>query len=288
MIDARQITNNLGGRWHNGKGQAPCPVCQPERRKDQNALSISCVKGKLLLHCFKSGCGIYEIASAGGFSAPGSANEYPKPECAQDRPAEKPLNLKKARSIWKKAGPIEGTKAEAYLRGRCITAPLPDTLRFMPDIFHTPSSTWACAMIANVEPTGGVHRTYFTKQGIRLTKSEKMMLGPCSGGAVRLSEGPGPLVVCAGIETGLSLLSGLLSGPSVVWAALSTGNMKNLILPEVAGKLTIATDGDNAGKVAGDVLAERTKKSGWQVKLLPAPNGRDWNDVLTKKSGLNG
>ena len=96
-----------------------------------------------------------------------------------------------------------------------------------------------------------------------------------------------------GIETGLSLLSGLLSSPSVVWAALSTGNMKNLILPEEAGELTIATDGDNAGKVAGDVLAERAKKLGWQVKLLPAPyraatGTGDWNDVLTMKPGLNG
>lgn len=93
---------------------------------------------------------------------------------------------------------------------------------------------------------------------------------------------------CEGIETELSLLSGLLSGPSVVWAAMSTSNFKNLIMPEEAGKLIIATDGGNAGKIAGDVLAERAKKSDWQVRLLPARNRHVWNDVLTKKSSFQG
>ncbi len=26
-----------------------------------------------------------------------------------------------------------------------------------------------------------------------------------------------------------------------------------------------------------------THALGWQVSLLPAPNGRDWNDILTMK-----
>ena len=64
MIDGRQITNNLGGRWRNGRGQASCPVCQPERRRHQTALSISGSQGKILLHCFKRGCSFAEIANA--------------------------------------------------------------------------------------------------------------------------------------------------------------------------------------------------------------------------------
>lgn len=108
-------------------------------------------------------------------------------------------------------------------------------------------------MIANVEPTGGVHRTFFDKKGLRVAKSAKMMLGPCSGGAVHLSCGSGPLVVAEGIETGLSLLS----GPATVWAALSTSGMKALRLPDKAHKLVIATDGDHPGKQAGNALATR-------------------------------
>ena len=41
MMDGRTIAHNLGGAWRNGRGNAPCPICQPERRRDQTALSIS-------------------------------------------------------------------------------------------------------------------------------------------------------------------------------------------------------------------------------------------------------
>jgi hypothetical protein len=40
MTDARTLTMALGGRWWRGYGSAPCPVCQPERRKDQDALTL--------------------------------------------------------------------------------------------------------------------------------------------------------------------------------------------------------------------------------------------------------
>ena len=181
--------------------------------------------------------------------------------------------------------PITGTKAEDYLRARGITCRLPDSLRFAPDIRHGPSCTWGRAMIADVQPTGGVHRTFFDKQGSRLPKGAKMMLGPCSGGAVALSGAEGPLVVCEGIETGLSLLSGLLNGPASVWATLSTSGMKALQLPVKPGRLIIASDGDEAGRDAGSALARYASALGWDIGMLPAPNGRDWNDVLNGKGG---
>jgi hypothetical protein len=57
-------------------------------------------------------------------------------------------------------------------------------------------------------------------------------------------------VVCAGIETGLSLLPDLLDGPCSVWAALSTSGIKSLNLPSNPGALIIATYGDEPGKEA--------------------------------------
>lgn len=86
-----------------------------------------------------------------------------------------------------------------------------------------------------------------------------------------------------GIETGLSLLSGLISGPRDVWSALSTSGIKSLRLPPDPGWLTIATDGDDAGREAGNTLAFQASALGWKVSLLPAPDGRDWNDVLRGK-----
>jgi DNA primase len=48
--------------------------------------------------------------------------------------------------------------------------------------------------------------------------------------------------------------------------------------------LTVAPDGDAAGREAANALAERANALGWQVSLLPAPDGRDWNDILTEKA----
>jgi len=285
-MDAHTLTHTLGGHWKNGRGQAPCPICQPERRRKQIALSISEKGGKLLLYCFKSHCSFVEIAQAANLPLGGVQIDFEAHKEAERKQAEyQAMQLAKARSLWDAAKPIIGTKAETYLRGRGITRDLPDSLRFMPDIYHAPSATWACAMLANVEPTGGVHRTFFDKQGVRLAKSAKMMLGSCAGGAARLSDSDGSLVVCEGIETGLSLLSGLLSGPATVWATLSTSGMKALQLPPDPHKLVIATDGDEPGKLAGNSLAIRAAALGWKVSLLPAPDGKDWADVVAAKGG---
>ena len=112
-----------------------------------------------------------------------------------------------------------------------------------------------------------------------------MSLGAVAGGAVRLTEATPTLAVAEGIETALSLSCGLLREPATVWAALSTSGMQGLRLPAFPGKLILAPDGDKAGRAAAHELAERAHALGWKVSLLPAPEGRDWNDVLTAKGG---
>ena len=200
-----------------------------------------------------------------------------------ERRAEEAKRLTRARELWDNARPIEATKGAAYLRARGITCDLPKSLRWLPDTCHHPSGRYCSTIVANVS-TGGVYRTFFNKQtGERLAKNAKMMLGPCQGGAVALTEGHGPLVVCEGIETGLSLASGLLSGPATIWATLSTSGIKGLKLPQRLGELVIATDGDPAGWDAGNAIAKRASGLGWQVSLLPAPKGQDWNDVLMNR-----
>ncbi|MDJ0993022.1 MAG: toprim domain-containing protein [Dinoroseobacter sp.] len=282
-IDPAQLTHDLGGKWYGSYGTAPCPICQPERRRDQTALGIRNDGERLLMNCKKSSCDFRDLLVASGIA---SGNVEIDP-CAlekaeRDRKADDAKKLERARCLWGSSQPLAGTKGEQYLRSRGITCNLPDTLRWLPDAYHQPSGRYCSAMVANVS-SGGVHRTFFTKTGNRLSNNAKMMLGPCRGGAVRLSETLGPLVVCEGIETGLSLLSGLLSEPATVWAALSTSGMKGLRLPERPGNLVVATDGDPEGRAAGNDLAARAHGLGWTVSLLPAPDGQDWNDVLRKQ-----
>jgi len=290
-MNARKLTLSLRGRWHGRYGAAPCPVCQPDGRKDQNALTLADGRAGLLLNCKKSGCDFRDILAAAGVQ-PG---DYRKPDLreivrrnAQDS-AEAMRRSEAAKRVWAEAVPIAGTLAETYLRGRGISCALPDSLRFHPRCYHGPSQSALPAMIALV--TGGegfaIHRTFLRADGsgkAGLPDGDKMMLGRVCGGAVKLSDGPGRVVISEGIESGLSLLSGLLDGPMIVGAALSTSGLRSLRLPQGPGQLAIAADGDPQGREAAKVLAKQAHAKGWRVSILDPGNGRDFNDILKEQA----
>jgi phage/plasmid primase-like uncharacterized protein len=290
MTDAKELTVTLGGRWHGRYGTAPCPVCQPRQKHGQNALTLADGNSeRLVLDCKKSACAFLDILAAAGLRS----GDYTPPDPATiaqrkaERRAEAEKRAAQAKRLWLEAQPIAGTLAETYLRGRGITAPLPATLRFNPECWHGPTARRLPAMVAAVQGAGSpaVHRTWLRADGLGKAEIDppKAMLGAVSGGAVRLADGLGPLVVAEGIETALSLASGLLRTPATVWAALSTSGIRGLHLLPTASRLTIAPDGDAPGREAANALAERAHALGWKVSLLPAPNGQDWNDILTKK-----
>lgn len=289
MTDAKQLTENLGGKWYARYGSAPCPVCQPEGRRHQNALTVSeRADGRLLMHCKKGGCDFHDILAAAGVVS----GEWTRldPFMVARREAELQAEASKradlAHTTWLGASPLDGTPAETYLRSRGISCRLPDTLRFCLHCWH-PSGHRLPALVARVDGSVrfAVHRTYLRADGGDKAQVDpnKAMLGSVGGGAVVLAEADGQLVVSEGIETGLSLASGLLRVPSTIWAALSTSGMRSLRLPPAPGRLVVASDGDAPGREAAHALAERASGLGWKVSLLPAPDGRDWNDVLVGK-----
>jgi hypothetical protein len=249
--------------------------------------------GRLLLRCH-AGCDFTDILDAlkgmglvagGGTYTPPSREDMARLRHAEGEHADR--QEARALACWREAQPIGGSLAETYLRSRGITADLPDTLRFHPDCWH-PSAKRFPAMVALVEgvPRLAVHRTYLRSNGAGKASVEpaKAMLGAVAGGGVILSRSGQGWVVCEGIETGLSLASGLLTRPATIIAALSTSGMKRLTLSDTPGGLTIATDGDDAGRAAGNGLGIRATALGWKVSLLPAPDGHDWNDILTARS----
>ena len=290
MTDARELTVTLGGRWHCRYGAAPCPVCQPERRKGQNALTLADGRNGLLAHCKRSGCEFSDILKAAGLRS----GEYAPPDAATlakreaEAKAEAMKRALQAERLWHDAQPIAGTLAETYLRARGISCHLPRTLRFHPDAWHGPTARRWPAMVAAVQGAGAVavHRTWLRPDGTGKAPIEpaKAMLGSTQGGAVRLSEGLSRLVVCEGIETALSLSCGILDAPAAIWAALSTSGIRGLRLPARPGRLTIAPDGDGPGREAAHALAERAHGLGWQVGILDPGDGADFNDILTGKA----
>ncbi|MDD9728311.1 hypothetical protein PVW46_00155 [Mameliella sp. AT18] len=223
------MTNRLGGKWLRTYGTAPCPVCQPEGRKDQNALTMHDGEaGRLLAHCKRLNCDFRDILAA-AVVAPGDYRAPDPFELARREAEQRNETAHRARSAqqnWQEAQPLAGTVAESYLRGRGITCDLPDKLRYHPACWHGATAKRYPALVALVEGGNGfaVHRTYLSMNTSEKAAIEpnKAMLGATAGGAVRLAEAQGSLVVAEGIETALSLACGLLRAPATIWAALST------------------------------------------------------------------
>ena len=115
MNDARSLTLSLQGQWHGRYGAAPCPICQPDRRKGQNALTLSDAPGgRLLAHCKKGGCSFQDLARAlglapGDFTRPDPA-EIARAEALARAEAEKRAG--QAQRLWAEALPIRDTLAE--------------------------------------------------------------------------------------------------------------------------------------------------------------------------------
>lgn len=292
MTDARAIVLALGGKWRGHFGLCRCPA------HGDRTPSLSVANGDtvpLLVKCH-AGCDFRAVLSALeglGLVERGGAFVAPDPLALAMREAaersEAAKRAAQAERIWSEAQPIAGTVAETYLRGRCITGHLPPTLRFHPACWHHTAKRFP-AMVARLEGAGSfaVHRTYLRADGHGKADVDppRAMLGATAGAAVRLSEGPQGLAVAEGIETALSLSCGLLARPVAIWAALSASGLAGLRLPPQPSCLTIASDGDKPGREAAYRLAERAAALGWSVTLFPAPNGADWNDVLTGKAVL--
>ncbi len=287
---ARNITLALHGRWCGSYGIALCPAHDNRRTP---ALSLANGHdGKLLAKCF-AGCSFIDIIEAlrglgileqnGQTYAPDPAELVRHHEADK---AERHRRIAQAKRIWDESLPVAGSLAETYLRGRAISIAVPDTLRFHPNCWHSPSARRHPALVGKVERHGrpvGVMRTYLGPNGGKAqVENPKMALGVCAGGAVRLSGGLGPLVVAEGIETALSLLSGLPDACPRVWAALSTSGMAGLVLPRGPGELVLAPDGDAPGRGAANKLADRATTTGWHVRIMRCPDGSDWNDVSSE------
>ncbi|WP_246139576.1 DUF7146 domain-containing protein [Phaeobacter marinintestinus] len=246
----------------------------------------------MLLWCFK-GCDFVDVLEAlkAEGAVPGiSSSSTPSVQDIARLKSEESARAQKralqARTSWAEALPVGGTLAEIYLQSRGITTALPASLRFHPNCWHPKAQRYP-ALVARVDGCDhfAVHRTYLAADGSGKADvmPNKAMLGSVRGGAVRLASGTGPLVVCEGIETGLSLVQALADRNTSVWAALSTSGMSALRLPSVPARLTIAPDGDDAGRKAADTLARQADTLGWSVSIMPAPDGRDFNDILMEK-----
>ena len=123
----------------------------------------------------------------------------------------------------------------------------------------------------------GVHRTWLAPdgQGKAAVETQRRAMGHLLGNAVRLTSSDDILVIGEGIETMLSLSEAIPDLP--VWAALSSGHLGAVLLPERLKRLYIAIDRDPAGQRAAEKLSARASEVGVPVRVLE-PRLGDFND----------
>ena len=244
----------------------------PAHRDRTPSLSIRrSSSGKTLVHCF-GGCSqkdvIAALERAGLWSACHVRHDAPAPaQCHLDAEVTRSPH-RGAMAIWSASRPVHGTLVEAYLCARGLTLAPPAALRFHPLLKHPSGELWP-AMVALVtrgcsgEPVA-IHRTFLTHDGSGKAPidPQKMMLGPCRGGAVRLAQARDVLMVGEGIETCLSVMR---ATGKPAWAALSTSGLRALDLPDTVREVIILADGDEAGEAACGTA--------WKVDPLSAEIG---------------
>lgn len=127
-----------------------------------------------------------------------------------------------------------------------------------------------------------IHRTFLAigGNGKAPVDPQKMMLGPCRGGAVRLAARGEVLMVGEGIET---CLAAMQATGNATWAALSTSGLQNLDLPEDVREVIVLADGDDPGEAAARDCAWRWKREGRRVRIARPPQGLDFNDMLVDR-----
>ena len=138
-------------------------------------------------HCAGAACGPMTVPVC--FRARSAARPSShKPDPDDTRRSEAAL------AIWGSAKRAQGTLVEVYLASRGIRLPAPDALRFHPGLKHPSGGIWPAMVALVTRGSDGkplaIHRTYLARDGIGKAPvaPQKMMLGPCRGGAVRLRQ----------------------------------------------------------------------------------------------------
>lgn len=196
--------------------------------------------------------------------------------------ADEERRIARARAIYTAAGSVGGA-AEAYLISRGLRS-VPAWTRLRTAVLCYPDAGDHPAIVAPVTGASGtlegIQRTFLTADGRKLAvRDPKLSLGKVRGGAIRLADTAGELVLCEGLEDGLSLAQELPSAS--VWAAPGAGMLAAMFLPPIVSRVIIAADNDAAGEKAATRAAEAFGNEGRRVRIMrPDPAFKDWNDQL--------
>lgn len=127
----------------------------------------------------------------------------------------------------------------------------------------------------------GLHRTYVTPTGAKLpVASPRLTLGQVRGSAIQLSKVTDKLVICEGLEDGLTLFQEL-DEQMPVWVAGGASFLSAMVIPDCVTSLIIAADNDTAGERAAQHAGEAHQSGQRNVKIMrPSAPFKDFNEEL--------
>ena len=286
-MTAEVMAQALGGRRAGSAWMARCPAHDDR----VPSLAIDERSDGTVLVCCHAGCSQHAVINAltarglwPGVSGRSLAQVPVPPRQRTDRePPQSRTRVGAAMSIWHRSEPAAGTLVETYLRTRGITLPPPRVLAYQSRLTHPTGGVWP-GMVALVtrgrdDDAVGIHRTFLTRDGgAKATVSpQKMMLGPCGGGAVRLAAATDDVLVGEGLETCLAVMQ---ATGRPAWAALSAAGLRSLDLPEHICTVVVLADADPSGEAAALAAGRRWRRQGRDVRIARPPTGLDFNDVL--------
>jgi putative DNA primase/helicase len=289
-MKAEAIAKALGGRKVGNNWMARCPA---HNDRDPSLGIRDTPDGRVLVRCH-AGCDQARVIGAlrmrGLWDNKGgrrSDSILQQPRRSESDQSDSDNKRAIAMNIWRCTTSGTGTLVETYLRSRALTVQPPPILRFHAGLKHPSGDVWP-AMIALVTRGAdnaflAIHRTFLSRSGTGKapTEPQKMMLGPCRGGAVRLATPGDVLMVGEGIET---CLAAIQETGHAAWAALSTSGLRSLNLPTEVRDVIVLADGDDPGESAARDCGLRWKREGRRVRIARPPRGLYFNDLLRGNS----
>jgi hypothetical protein len=214
-MNAETIAKALGGRKAGGAWMARCPAHDDR----EPSLSIRDADGRKVLVRCHAGCDQGRVIAAlrsRGLWEENGHRQFARCAArmvANNQPDRNDANRSEAAlAIWEAATPADGTPVASYLVSRGLHIPPPPTLRFHAGLKHPSGDTWP-AIVALVTRGAddvpiAIHRSFLARAGAGKAPvdPQKMMLGPCRGGAVRFGAPGNVLMVGEGIETCLAAM----------------------------------------------------------------------------------
>lgn len=241
-------------------------------------------------HCFGCGAGgdvLDFVQAMHGLTLREAANllgsgSLPSVHISAPEFPEEADRVDEARAIWRAAAPAKGTLAETYLRSRGLHLPIPPSIRFARLRYGSRGREHPClvACIASADDKlVGIQRTFLNAAGTgkAAVPKPKLSLGRVSGGAIRLAPCAASLVVCEGLEDGLTLQQQL---GRAVWVAAGASMLPAMVFPAGVRSVAIGGDADEAGEASARKAAEAFALRGIETRVFFPIDAKDFNQEL--------